>query len=175
MSEPRTPAAPTGPGTKVPETQEGTVLFNLDPIIVKHHWEVDYLHSYAQDSPFFAGLSQGKLLGSKCTSCARVYATPRGHCMECGVATEWHELPKEGRVHTYTTCYFGGEAFLDETPFTLILVEFEGADSLFLSRLVGADEGQIEIGLPVRARFLRNSKFKPTDVYFVPTEAPPAA
>jgi hypothetical protein len=95
--------------------------------------------------------------------------------MECGAATEWHELPIEGRVHTYTTCYFGGEAFLEETPYTLILVEFEGADTLFLSRLVGAAEGQAEIGLPVRARFLRNSKFKPTDVYFVPTESPAAA
>ncbi|MCZ7663323.1 MAG: Zn-ribbon domain-containing OB-fold protein [Thermoleophilia bacterium] len=155
------------PNAKLPETQEGTVLFNLDPIILKHHWEVDYLHSYAQDSPFFAGLSEKKLLGSKCTACSCVYATPRAHCMECGSPTEWHELPPEGRIHTFTTCFFGGEAFLAETPFTLILVEFEGADTLFLSRLAGVPEEEIRIGLPVRARFLRNSKFKPTDVYFV--------
>ena len=157
------PAKPS----KLAETQDGTVLYNLDPIILKDHWEVDYIHSYAQDSPFFAGLSQKKLLGSRCPACGYVYATPRGHCAQCGVATEWHELPQEGTVHTFTTCYFGGEAFLAETPFTLVLVEFEGADTLFLSRLVGVEDREVSIGMPVRARFLRNSKFKPTDVYFI--------
>ena len=153
---------------KLPESEEGTVLFNTDPIIIKHHYEVDYLHSYAQDSPFFVGLTKGKLMGSHCTGCGRRYATPRGHCMECGGPTEWVELPGEGRVHTFTTCHFGGEAFLKETPFTLIMVEFDGVDTLFLSRLIGAEPKEVKIGMPVRARFLRNCKFKPTDVYFVP-------
>jgi uncharacterized protein len=156
------------PRAKLPESETGTVLFNIDPIIVKEHYEIDYLHSYAQDSPFFAGLARGKLLGSLCPGCGRRYATPRGHCMECGQATIWSELPHEGRVHTYTTCYYGGESFLKETPFTLILVEFAGVDTLFLSRLVGVGPEGVAIGLKVRARFLRNCKFKPTDVYFVP-------
>lgn len=155
------------PNFKLAETQDGTVLYNLDPIILKHHWEVDYIHSYAQDSPFFAGLAQKKLLGSKCTACGYVFATPRAHCMQCGAETEWHEMPQEGRIHTFTTCFYGGEAFLDETPFTLVLVEFDGADTLFLSRLVGVEHDEVHIGMPVKARFLRNSKFKPTDVYFV--------
>jgi len=153
---------------KLPETEDGTILFNTDPIIVKDHYEIDYIHSYAQDSPFFAGLASRKLLGSRCAACAITYATPRGHCMECGGATQWVELPQSGRVHTYTTCHFGGEAFLKETPFTLVLVEFDGVDTLFLSRLLGAEADEVSIGMPVRARFLRNSKFKATDIYFVP-------
>lgn len=153
---------------KLPETEEGTVLFNVDPIIIKNHYEIDYLHSYAQDSPFFAGLANKKLLGSRCEACNITYATPRSHCMDCGTPTEWVELPQQGRVHTYTTCYFGGQAFLKETPFTLILVEFDGVDTLFLSRLVGVEEEEAAIGMPVRARFVRNSKFRVTDVYFVP-------
>jgi hypothetical protein len=153
---------------KLPENEAGTVLFNVDPIIVKDHYEIDYLHSYAQDSPFFAGLANKKLLGSHCDSCEITYATPRSHCMECGAETAWVELSQQGRVHTFTTCYFGGEAFLKETPFTLILVEFDGVDSLFLSRLIGVTPEEVSIGLPVQARFVRNSKFKATDVYFVP-------
>src|SRR3712207_8573523 len=47
-------------------------------------YEIDYQHSYAQDSPWFVGLSKGKLLGSRCAPCRYTYATPRGHCMECG-------------------------------------------------------------------------------------------
>lgn len=156
------------PDAKLPETLEGTTVFNLDPLIIKHHYEIDYVHSYAQDSPFFRGLTEKKLLGSHCPICDYIYATPRSHCMDCGGETEWVELPQEGRVHTYTTCYFGGEAFLEETPFTLIMVEFDGVDTLFLSRLLGAEAEEVEIGLPVKARFVRNSKLKPTDVYFVP-------
>jgi len=153
---------------RLPETEEGGALFNLDPLVIKHHYEIDYLHSYAQDSPFFAGLSKGILLGSKCRNCDYRYATPRKTCMYCGHETAWFQLPETGRVHTWTTCYYAGEVFLKETPFNLVLVEFDGVDTLFLSRLVGVEAGEISIGMEIRPRFLRNSRFKATDVYFVP-------
>ena len=146
--------------------KKGPILLGVDPLVLLDHYEIDYHHSYAQDSPFFVGLSKKKLLGSRCTGCGYVYATPRSHCMECGAATEWHALPLTGRVHTFTTCYFGGEAFLNETPFTLILVEFDGVDSLFLARLKGMDPAAVHIGLPVTARFSRIPSFKVTDVWF---------
>ncbi len=155
---------------KQPETEEGSILFNVDPVIIKDHYEIDYVHSYAQDSPFFRGLAKGLLRGSHCKGCRYTYATPRSHCMMCGRETAWVELPRTGHVHTWTTCYFGSEAFLKETPYHLILVEFDGVETLFLSRLVGVPEGEVRIGMTVAARFLRNSKFKATDVYFVPAE-----
>jgi hypothetical protein len=88
--------------------------------------------------------------------------------MFCGEPTSWHELPLEGKVHTYTTCYSGSESFLKEVPFHLVMVEFEGVNSLFMGRLIGADEPDIYIGMPVRAKFRRNLRFSATDVYFVP-------
>jgi hypothetical protein len=141
-----------------------------DPLIIQEHYEIDYRHSYAEDSPFFIGLSQGKLLGSRCTACGYTFATPRAHCMECGAKTVWIELPLTGRVHTFTTCHYGGEAFLKETPFTLILVEFDGADTLFLSRLKKVDPERVGIGMPVRARFSDSPTFKVTDVWFEPAD-----
>ena len=153
---------------KMPETQEGTEVYNIDPLIVKSHYEIDYIHSYAQDSEFFRALGKKKLMGSKCRKCGYTYATPRGHCMMCGSETDWYELPTEGRVHTFTTCYFGSEKFLPETPFNLIMVEFEGVDSLFMARLIGADQDDIKIGMKVMAKFRRNLQISPTDVYFVP-------
>lgn len=155
---------------RLPESTEGTVVFRADPLIVKDHYEIDYIHSYAEDSPFFLGLAEGKLRGSECTACGCRFATPRASCMQCGAATRWFELPLEGRVHTWTTCYFGSEAFLKETPFNLALVEFDGVDTLLLARLVGATEKELRVGMPVRARFRRLAQFKPTDVYFVPRE-----
>ena len=145
---------------------KGSVVLGIDPLIIEDHYEIDYRHSYAQDSPFFVGLSQGKLLGSRCTACATIFATPRGHCMECGGPTAWQEMPLTGRIHTFTTCYYGGEQFLDETPFTLILVEFDEVHTLFLSRLRGADPRTVRIGQPVVAHFAKTPTFKVTDVWF---------
>ena len=173
----------------LPETDEGTVLFNVPfpgdlkdlkkmaPIIIKQSYHIDYIHSYGQDSPFFAGLANRKLLGTVCTSCGYKFATPKRHCMECGSECEWFELPQEGRVHTFTVCHFGSEEFLKETPFVLALIEFEEVNTLFLTRLVGLDPADASldwVGMKVRARFRRLSKFKPTDVYFVPAEGVPA-
>jgi uncharacterized OB-fold protein len=169
-SSTRRAAKPQWHKLRLPETDQGTVVFNTDPLIVKNHYEIDYLHSYAEDSPFFIGLSQGKLLGSECTKCRYRYATPRAYCMECGKKTKWIELPLEGKVHTWTTCYFGSEAFLKETPFNLALVEFAGVDTLFLARVIGVEQEEMRVGMKVRAQFRRNSKFDPTDVYFVPAE-----
>jgi len=140
------------------------------PLIIQDHYEIDYRHSYAQDSPFFVGLSQGRLLGSRCTGCQYMYATPRSHCMECGAATTWEALPSTGRVHTFTVCHYGGEQFLKETPFQLVLVEFDNVNTLFLSRLKGMAPDEVHIGLPIRPRFSTTPTFKVTDVWFEPID-----
>ncbi len=168
------PAKPAGPKprydkVRLPESDQGAVVYRTDPLVVKDHYEIDYLHSYAEDSPFFAGLAQGKLMGSECTACGYRFATPRACCMHCGAQTRWFEVPKEGRVHTWTTCYFGSEAFLKETPFNLALIEFDGVNTLFLTRVIGVTEKDMYVGMPVKAKFRRLAQFKPTDVYFVPT------
>ena len=65
--------------TRIPETDDGAILFSVPfptvldagalaalkemaPIIVKQPYQIDYIHSFGQDSPFFAGLASGELL-----------------------------------------------------------------------------------------------------------------
>ncbi len=141
-----------------------------ESLVIRDPYVIEYIHSYAEDSPFFLGLAEGKLLGSKCTGarCGFRYATPRSHCMVCGRPTEWTELPAKGRVHSWTTCRFGSEAFLAETPYNLALVEFDGAGSLLLVRLKDCTESEIYVGMPVVARFAERPSFRVTDVWFVP-------
>ena len=175
---------------KLEETDDGQILFSVPfpsdldsealqslkgmrPIIVKQPYTIDYIHSYGQDSPFFAGLASRTLLGCRDRESGYTYPNPRGHDMYTGEPTDWVQLPDRGNVHAFTVCHFGSEAFLPETPFVLVLVEFEEADTLFLSRLVGVDPLAASldwIGMSIKARYLRNSKFKPTDIYFVPAE-----
>ncbi|MBI5652704.1 MAG: Zn-ribbon domain-containing OB-fold protein [Chloroflexi bacterium] len=146
----------------------------MSPIVKRQPYHVEYIHSYGQDSPFFAGLSNKVFLGNRDPKSGYTYATPRGADMYTGNETDWVQLPTEGAIHAFTVCEFGSEEFLPETPFVLALIEFEGVDTLFLTRIVGLDPDQVSldwIGMKVKARYLRNSKLKPTDVYFVPMNA----
>ncbi|HTP55443.1 MAG TPA: Zn-ribbon domain-containing OB-fold protein [Thermoplasmata archaeon] len=141
-----------------------------ESLVIRYPYSIQYIHSYAEDSPFFLGLAEGRLRGSRCTkkSCGFVFGTPRGHCMVCGSATEWIDLPTRGRLHSWTTCHFGSEAFLKETPYNLGLVEFDGVGSLLLVRVKDAVESDLYVGMPVEARFDPNPKYSVTDVWFVP-------
>ena len=64
-------------------------------------------------------------------------------------------------------CYFAAQEFLKDVPFTLVLVEFDGVDTLFLSRLIGVDRPDIKIGMNIKARFRRKATWSVRDVYFV--------
>lgn len=147
-------------------------LKKLAPIQIEQEYKITYLHSYGQDSPWFAGASNKRLLASQDPDSGYTYATPRGHDMYSGQETQWIDITdRPAEVHAFTVCHFGSEEFLPDTPFVLALVTFEGVDTLFLTRLLGVDPQAASldwIGMPVRPRFLRNSKLKPTDVYFVP-------
>jgi uncharacterized OB-fold protein len=148
------------------------ILKRLAPISIEQEYKITYLHSYGQDSPWFAALTNKRLLACQEVESGYTYANPRGHDMYSGQETEWIDITTwPARVHTFTICYFGSEEFLPETPFVLAMIEFDGVDTLLLTRLLGVDLEQVSldwVGMPVRPQFLRNSKLKPTDVYFVP-------
>lgn len=154
--------------------KSGSAIFRdaegVESLIIHYPYSINYIHSYAEDSPFFLGLAEERLRGSKCRrpKCRFVYATPRSHCMVCGAPTEWVDLPTKGRVHSWTTCHFGSEAFLKETPYNLALAEFEGVGSLLLVRLKDTVESEIYVGMPIEARFDPNPKYSVTDIWFVP-------
>ena len=156
------------------ETDDDALAFlkRLAPIQIEQEYSITYLHSYGQDSPWFAGASNRRLLASQDPHSGYTYATPRGHDMYSGDETEWVDVTERpARIHAFTVCHFGSEEFLPETPYVLAMIEYEGVDTLFLSRLMGIDPDRASIewiGMEVRPRFLRNSKLKPTDVYFVP-------
>jgi uncharacterized OB-fold protein len=149
-------------------------LRKMAPLQIEQEYTVRYLHSYGQDSPWFAGLTNRRLLASQDPQSGYAYANPRGHDMYSGKETKWIDITNvPAKVHAFTVCYFGSEAFLAETPFVLALVEFEGANTLLLTRLMGVDPDAPSldwIGMQVKPHFLRNSKLSPTDVYFAPAE-----
>lgn len=156
------------------ETDPDALAFlkKMAPIQIEQDYSITYLHSYAQDSPWFAGATNKRLLATQDPGSGYTYGTPRGHDMYSGDETIWINITdRPAKVHAFTVCHFGSEEFLPETPFVLAMIEFEGVNTLFLTRLMGVDPHAASldwIGMAVKPRFLRNSKLKPTDVYFVP-------
>lgn len=159
------------------ETDPDSLAFlkRMAPLQIEQEYRITYLHSYGQDSPWFAAASNRRLLGTQDPKSGYTYATPRGHDMFSGEETRWIDITeRKAHVHAFTVCHFGSEEFLPETPYVLALIEFEGVNTLFLTRLMGVDplEASLDwIGMAVQPKFLRNSKLKPTDVYFVPAKA----
>ena len=159
------------------ETDPDSLAFlkRMAPLQIEQEYKITYLHSYGQDSPWFAAASNKRLLANRDSKTGYTYATPRGHDMYSGEETEWIDIStRKASVHAFTVCHFGSEEFLPETPFVLILVEYEDVDTLFMARLVGVDPLAASldwIGMEIEPRFLRNSKLKPTDVYFIPRAA----
>jgi hypothetical protein len=156
------------------ETDPDALAFlkRMAPLQIEQEYKVTYLHSYGQDSPWFAAASNKRLLATTESESGYTYATPRGHDMYSGKETDWIDITERtARVHAFTVCHFGSEEFLPETPYVLAMIEYEGVNTLFLTRLLGVDPDKATldwIGMQVHPRFMRNSKLKPTDVYFVP-------
>jgi uncharacterized OB-fold protein len=102
---------------------------------------------------FFDGMKGGKLLGSRCPECGRVYLPPRMICERCFVkAEEWVELPETGTVEAYTTAYVkvadNGDLVDLETPEIIAMVKHDGADTCLAARLEGGDAS---VGMRVKA------------------------
>lgn len=97
-----------------------------------------YSHSYGLVSPFFLGLLEGKLKGTKCPRCGTVYCPPRAHCWnpECRVTeTEWIDMPLRGIIHTFTVQCLAAAPFEHMLPFSLGWVQVEGADTAICTML----------------------------------------
>lgn len=145
-----------------------THVYNVKPLQVGRHYEIDYIHSYGEVSEFFVGLKQRKLLATRCLKCGATWLPPRRDCGKCGSRTEWFEAPLEGKVHTFSVLHFAAESFLAEVPFVLAYVGLAGIDTVFLTRIKDCKLEDVYIGMPVRARFRRLVNWTPNDVCFVP-------
>ena len=72
-------------------------LKNMAPIQIEQPYSIVYLHSYAQDSPWFAGLTNKKILANRDPESGYTYAQPRGHDMYSGEETEWIDITSDGK------------------------------------------------------------------------------
>ncbi|CAN5436147.1 OB-fold nucleic acid binding domain-containing protein [soil metagenome] len=115
--------------------------------------ELDYIYAASpEESAFYRGLAEGKILGQRCPTCLKVYVPPRSACPADGTPTaEEVELSHEGTVTTF--CIFN-VPFLGQKikpPYVSAYVLLDGADIAILHLILDIPADEVRMGMRVKA------------------------
>jgi len=142
---------------------------------IGHAWIVElprlgeqgtHFHTYGLLTPYFKGLTEGRLMATRCVNprCpisrgnGELWLPPRADCPDCHQPMVWQEVERpRGTIYTYTLVERGGAGLELPTPYYQIDVKIEGVCTIIKSYLVGSDR-KIRIGDKVRARFRTGEK-----------------
>lgn len=105
-------------------------------------------------APFWEGLKARRLLIQQCNACAQWNFYPRRHCPVClEHDLAWREVDGTATLYSYTVTRIATlPDFMDEMPQKLAVVEL--AEGVRINtNLVGLDETEIRIGMPLRPVF----------------------
>lgn len=148
-----------------------------DGIIVRPNLRtIVHNHTYGGLSPFYAGLTKGKLMGTLCDdpSCVEtgIWLAPRVDCPDCWGKMRWVEIDTVGaKVYTHSTTNYPGAGFKMTVPCPLISVEIPGVCTKFMSYLFEFGEGEPCIGMPIRPKFRRrNPTYSILDLSWIPVD-----
>ncbi|HDM35943.1 MAG TPA: Zn-ribbon domain-containing OB-fold protein [Candidatus Syntrophoarchaeum butanivorans] len=129
---------------------------------------LEYRDDWGMIRPFFEGLSEGRLYGTRCPLCEKIYCPPRAHCPSTGCnlsQTEWVELEPKGVLESYTILGLSTQGHIDELPLILGLVRVNGCSTCLMMR-VEAERDELSCGARVEVRFREDAK-RMRDLYAV--------
>jgi uncharacterized OB-fold protein len=138
-------------------------------------------YSYAaspEESAFFRGLAEGRILGQRCPACQKVYVPPRPACPVDGVPTvEEVELGHTGTVTTFciVNVPFLGQKI--EPPYVSAYILLDGADIALQHLILDLPADEVRMGLRVKAVWRPESEWGTTIEnisHFAPSGEPDA-
>ena len=140
---------------------------------------LDYVYAASpEESAFFRGLAEGRILGQRCPVCHKVYVPPRGACPVDGVpTTDEVELPGTGTVTTFciVNVPFLGQKI--KPPYVSAYVLLDGADIAFLHLIQEIPADEVRMGMRVEAVWKPREEWGTTVeniLHFRPTGEPDA-
>lgn len=128
-------------------TTDGDVSRIITPVSLDYRYEAS-----PEESAFFRGLAEGRILGQRCPTCGKVYVPPRPACPVDGVATvEEVELSDTGTVTTFciVNVPFLGQKI--EPPYVSAYVLLDGADIALQHLILDIPADEVRMGLRVKA------------------------
>jgi uncharacterized OB-fold protein len=174
------PGDSPSPAPPLPTLEEGAEREPVSMIAIPSRLEYR-LRGGVVWNRFLDGMEVGRITGTRCSSCGKVYVPPRGACPACGLpATEWVDLPDTGILTTFAVNNIPA-AGAPEVPFVCGYVLLDGADIAMLVLVSGVAWDQVRMGMRVKAvwvpeeertRSVRNLRwFAPTGEPDVPFES----
>ena len=124
-----------------------------------YHGQIYIPNTYsagAVGSKFLIALrDKGKILGTRCAVCNRVYVPARSVCTDCfAQLDEWVEVGGKGTVLTYTIDQESKPVIQPtEPPIAYAIIQLDGADTGFVHMLGEVASEQLTIGMRVQAVF----------------------
>ena len=114
---------------------------------------LDYTYAASpEESAFFRGLAEGRILGQRCPACGKVYVPPRPACPVDGVPTvEEVELSDSGTVTTFCVVNvpFLGQKITP--PYVSAYILLDGADIALQHLILDIPVEEVRMGLRVKA------------------------
>lgn len=100
---------------------------------------------------FIEFLEGGKIVGTKCRKCGKVYFPPRADCDACLSGNfEWVLLSGKCKLITYTVVHFAPPRFRYDCPYTLAVAQFSEGPMVFAPLSKEIKQEEIKIGMPLK-------------------------
>ena len=114
---------------------------------------LDYLYAASpEESAFYRGLNEGRIVGQRCPTCQKVYVPPRSACPTDGTPTA--EEVEVSQTGTITTFCIVNVPFLGQKitpPYVSAYVLLDGADIAVLHLILGLPAHEVRMGMRVKA------------------------
>ncbi|GAA4690926.1 Zn-ribbon domain-containing OB-fold protein [Nocardioides nanhaiensis] len=153
---------------------------NADPVTgVVTPVSLDYVYAASpEESAFYRGLEQGRILGQRCPACGKVYVPPRSACPSDGTpTTDEVELSETGTITTFciVNVPFLGQRITP--PYVSAYVLLDGADIAILHLILDVHADEVHMGMRVKAVWKPREEWGTTIEnisHFAPTGEPDA-
>jgi uncharacterized OB-fold protein len=118
---------------------------------------------------FWEGLKEGKVYGTRCTKCGRLYFPPTADCPDClDSRVEWVQLSEEAEIETFTHVVVRPTSFQQYKPYTVAIGRLKEGVKV-LAWLSGFKLSEVKMGMKVKLVAKMSPEGNPT-YEFVPLQ-----
>ena len=145
--EPLAPGEAEAPNEVAAGTHDEAVKGIVVPVSLDYNYAAS-----PEESLFYRGLNEGRIMGQRCPTCLKVYIPPRSACPADGTPTEEEvELSQTGTVTTFciVNVPFLGQKI--KPPYVSAYVLLDGADIAVLHLILGVPAEEVRMGMRVKA------------------------
>jgi uncharacterized OB-fold protein len=101
-------------------------------------------------------LAEGKVEGTVCKKCGAKFFPPRADCSVClSKEMDWFEMPKNGKLETFTTAMYAPFGFEADPPYTMGVVDFGSGLKLFARLAKDIKPEDVSVGMDVAIRTMK--------------------